>query len=344
MKNNRIIESLEPTLIEVETYRESKLALRQIEYSFYGVGTLLFVSIFISWTMSAFWVTGVLATIFVISLIVRFSVVGTPVKDYQTKYSNQLIQELVRKLNPAIKYVSNSYKYQTLIKDSGLLGASIFSENSGVLLNGKTKKGYPFQLMEASLMRPLANGTGSSTPFKGMICVIDGEHYLGEHTIIKSKKAFTESSMSILTKAGKEEKFTLFSTKHKSDSFNEKYLVYTKKRNEVDSLLTKEALQKLDALVQAKNVPMNIVLKENRLLLLLSGVNYFEANIDQSLLNPTAVTKIYDKITASLDLVEELSTLIGGEDGRIKILTKEVMKPLDNAGDSAYDHFIGDEL
>lgn len=344
MKTNQLIASLEPTLAEVEAFRKKQLRLKQIEYGFYAMGTILFLLIPICLGMFGAVLAGVLAVSFVALLIARLLVVGTPIKDYQEKYRNKVLKELVQKLNPATKFVSNSYKYQASIQDSGLLGTSVFSEKGGALLNGKTKNGYPFQLMEASLIMPVVNGTGSSTPSKGMICVIEGAHYLGEHTIIKSKKGWTESSMSILTKAGREEKFTLYSTKHKSAFFNEKYVIYTKKRNEVETLLTKEALQKLDALIQAKNVPMNIVLKENKLFLLLSGVNYFEANMNQSLFGKNVVTKIHDKIAASLALVEDLSALIGGEAGRMKIVTKEAIKPLDNAADSAYDHFIGDEV
>ncbi|MFT5647093.1 MAG: hypothetical protein ACI976_001782 [Aureispira sp.] len=337
MDTYKLIESLEPTLIEVEQFRKKKFRLKQLEYGFYGVGTILFFLIFVSWIAVIF---------FIILFFVRFAVVGMPKTDYQEKYSNKVTKELVKKLNPAIEYGSNNYKHQELILNSGLLGTSKFLEKSGVLLSGKTKNGYPFQLMEASLVGQVEDGHSDQnyTSFKAMICVLEGTHYLGEHTVIKSKEIFKEHSLSVRSKTRKKEQLTLFSTKHKSVSFNDRHVVYTKDIKEVEALFTTELLQNMDALVQGQKVPMDMVFKEHKLFLLLSGINYFEADISQSLLGTNAVAISCEKIKSSLNLVEKLSALIGGEDGRMKIITKPSTEPLDNADDSAYDHFIGDEL
>lgn len=343
MKNNQLIESLEPILTEVEQFRKKQLRLKQLEYGFYGVGTILFLLLILSWGAYGFLLTGGLFVAFVVLLILRLSMVGTPKKDYQEVYSNQVTKALVQKLDPSIKYKTNTYKYQTSIQDSGVLGISNFSKNTGVLLTGKTQNGYPFQLMEVGLIgEQMVAGSRSPAIYKGMVCVIEGEHYLGEHTIIKRKTGWTESSMSISTKTGKEVQFTLFSTKHKLASFNEKYNVYTKKRNEIDALFTKETFQQIVTLMESQKFPVDIVLQENKLFLFLAGVNYFETSIEQSLLGTNAVSSSYGKIKSSLNLVEELSTLIGGE--KMEIIIKEEIKPLDNARDSAYDHFIEDEL
>lgn len=343
MDSNQLIEALEPTILEVEQFRKKQLRLKQLEYAFYGIGTILFLLILLTWGAYGFLLTGGLFTVFVILLILRLSVIGTPKKDYQAKYNEKVTKALIRKLDPAIKYASNNYKYQTGIWNSGLLGTSNFAGNNAVVLDGKTKNGYAFQLMEASLIgQEMLAGRSSQATYKGMIVVIEGAHYLGEHSIIKAKKAWTETSMSMHSKTGEEVKFTLFSTKHKSASFNEKYVVYTKKRKEVEALLTTEALQKMEALMQAQKVPVDIVLQEKKLFLLLSGINHFEVDLHQSLARTNAVNRSCDKIKSALDLVEEFSALIGGEKGRMKIMLKEDIKPLDNATDSAYDHFIED--
>jgi hypothetical protein len=344
MKNNELVESLKPTLIEVEQFRKKQLEKKQLEYGFYAMGTILFLLLILSWGVYGFVLTGGIFAAFVILVVLRLSMVGTPKKDYQEEYSNQVTKALVQKLNPSIKYSSNNHKYQASIRNSGLFGGANFSKSTGVLLNGKTKNGYPFQLMEVSLVgrEVVTSNRTQVTYYKGMVCVIEGEHYLGEHTIIKPKTGWTESSMSILTKVGKKVQFTLFSTKHKLASFNEKYTVYTKRRNEVEALLTKDALQKMAALMGAQKTPVDMVFQENKLFLFLSGVNHFEINIKQKLLETNAVSRSYNKIKSSLNLVEELSALIGGE--RMEIIIKEEIKPLDNATDSAYDHFIEDEL
>jgi hypothetical protein len=337
METYKLIKSLEPTLIEVEEFRKKQLGLQKLEYGFYAIGTILLFLIFVSWIAVIF---------FMILMIMRFVVVGTPKKDYQEEYSNKVTKELIQKLNPAIKYASNKDKHQGLILNSGLLGTSSFSENSGILLSGKTKNGSPFQLMEASLVGQVVAGHPNEnyTSFKAMICVLEGAHYLGEHTIIKSKEIFKESSLIVRSKTGKKERLTLFSTKDKSVSFNDKHVVYTKEKNDLEALLTTKALQNMDALIRGQKVPMDMVLKENKLFLLLSGINYFEADINEILLGTNTVARSCENIKSSLDLVEELSALIGGEDGRMKIITKPSIEPLDNASNSAYDHFIGDEL
>jgi len=346
MEKEKLIELLRPTLIEVEEFRKRQLRLKKMEYGFYGLGTVLSLSIFVSWTMSMLMLAGILVVLFIILLILRFTMVGTPKEEYQKKYEQQVIKGIVRTLNPAIKYSSNSHKYKTSIQNSGLLRGANFSDKEGIVLDGKTKNAYPFQLIKGGLMTPLPSQTskGNSTSFEGLICILEGEHYLGEHTIIKPKEGWMESSMSMLTQEGKTEDFILFSTKHKLASFNEKYTIYTKKRNEVETLLSTEALQKIETLAAIEKAPMTMVLKGNKLFLLFSGVDYFEAHIEQSLLGTNAVPKTYDELLASLHLVEELSALIGGETNKMKIITKEIIKPIDNARNSAYDHFIDDEL
>lgn len=339
MEKDKLMETLQPVLTELEDVRIANLSFKSKIYGFYVVAGALLIALFFLSLIGASWLY-ILSVfcLFLFFLIIRVTMEKG--KDYQTEYKTLFIKEIVAQLHPNLKYTTNDHSLRRTIENSALLGALIYPNLETSCFGGKTAQNHAFKLLEFYI------GDMSSTQFtfsatKGLVCILESEHYLGEHTIIQPKKDSVETSIDVYNRQRDKSILTLLSTHKKSTSFNEKYSVYTKTRSEADLLLTKEALKQIEGLLRRWKVPVRIIFQGHKLFLCLFGVKPFSRSVESGMLNERSILAIYKELASYFELTEKLSALLGSSE---KIALPEDKKIIDNAQNSAYDHFLDNEV
>lgn len=339
MEKDKLMEILQPALVELEGIQKAELSYQSKVYGFYVIGGILSIALFFLSSIGASWIYVVpVFCLLLFFVVIRFTMKKG--KAYQTEYKALVLKEMVTQLNPSVKYKTNNYVTQRILEESALLGPLTYPNLETSCFEGKTAQNHAFKLLE------LYVGNMSTTEFtfaatKGLVCILESEHYLGEHTLIQPKQASTETSIDVYNQQREKTILTLLSTRNKSTSFNEKYSVYTKRRSEADALLTKEALKEIEVLLQAWKAPVRIVFQEHKLFLCLFGVQPFSRSIESGKLNERSILATYKKLASYFELTEKWSALLENSE---KIEIPEDKDIIDNAQNSAYDHFLGDEI
>lgn len=339
--------ALKPLTEALEEKRQVYLDLRQTAKKFYWLPLgllILFVLI------SLLYDTPLLLCLlfcFSLTLFIKFNKVDVYIEEYNETYKETFIKPFVPVFYPNLTYlpgkfstsnnIQASFLYDSISKDARL--------NCEDGFRGKTAQGLSFTLMEIHYQ--VDNYGKSKTkreifisielPNKGYRPVVVAPGARMQYILERyNEKRISEAGLEVEEPILKQEGFERY--------FEDKYAVYSQKKEDVATLLSPSFLAVIQKLGRQciGNIRFSFV-KDVLHIALPSQQNFFEADLQKTVLTNTVGQELFNELSTCLSIVEELESAVN----QLKLPSKEripLPKELDlsnqNWEDSAYDHFI----
>ncbi|MBL4651110.1 MAG: DUF3137 domain-containing protein [Aureispira sp.] len=345
MQYNPNKEELKPLIEALEKKRRTYFNFRQTAKNLYWLPSGLFILCVL---ISLVYETPLLLCFMFcvcLALFIKFKKVDTYEEDYSKVYKETFVKPFAQVFYPKVTYLPGKFSTSNNMQVS-LLYESLGSEQwlsceDG--FRGKTEEGLDFTMMEVSY-RVEVDGkmvtkqeffVSIELPKKGYRPVVVAPGSMMKYMLERyNEKEINEEP--IVEQTG----FEAY--------FEDRYAVYSQQKEDARALLTTPFLALIQKLGKQWTEGIRFSFVDDVLHIALPPQqDFFEGDLEQVVLTNTVGEELFKELSTYLSTVEELSVSLH----EIKLPSKEripLPKDLDlpnrNWDDSAYDHFIGDEL
>lgn len=345
--------SLQPLIEALEQKRQTHFKFRQATRKLYWLPSGLFILCVLLSLVYEIPVLLCFMFCFCMVLFIKFKKVDSYEEAYNKTYKETFVKPFVQIFYPKVTYLPGKFTTSNNMQASFLyesLGSKQWlSCEDG--FRGKTTQGLGFTIMEVSY-RVEVHGKMETKrelfisielPKKGYRPVVVAPDPMMKYVL----ERYNEKELSPSELERENEEPILEQTGFEG-YLEDKYAVYSQQKEDATALLTTPFLALIQRLGKQWTEGIRFSFVEDVLHIALPPQqNFFEGNLEQAVLADTLGEKLYKELSVYLSTVEELSTSLH----QIKLpakeripLPKNLALPNRNWDDSAYDHFIGDEL
>ncbi|WP_143310281.1 DUF3137 domain-containing protein [Chitinophaga vietnamensis] len=234
-----------------------------------------------------------------------------PATDYRQDFKQKVVKPIISFINPDYTYLPLNYASFEEFTESGLFAKKEYNISGNDQVFGKMGN-MQFQFCDLKVTRmPLVTlrGRGADTVFSGSYFIAQFPRYFTAPVYILSRNSMTEE---IFTSTAEDngfiETWNLGKKVLPADAaFNREFMVYSSDAEEAQQLLSPALMQRVLALQERSQAKLFISFYSNRIYIGINhGLDYFEADMNQSLADPNLLTGYYMDFLTLLQLVEDL--------------------------------------
>ena len=334
-------EVLKPLIDALEEKRQTYLNFRKTARNFYWLplGLLVFCVL-----ISLLYDTPLLLCVmfcFCLALFIKFKKVDAYAEEYNKEYKETFIKPFVQLFYPKITYLPGKFTTTNNVQASFLYDSLGFKEHFNCQdgFRGKTKEGLDFTLIEVSYQVE-EHGKVETQRELFISMALPNKGY---RPVIVAPGAIMKYNLERYNEKNPEEEAIVARTEFEH-YFDPKYGIYSQQAEDVKALLTASFLTFIQKLKNEWKGDLRFsFVKDTLHIALPSQHNFFEGDLEQTVLAKPLGEELFKELSTCLSLVEELNRSVN----KLELPSKEripLSKELDagnqNWDDSAYDHFI----
>lgn len=334
-------EALKPLIEALETKRKAHLGYKKGAKRWYGIPLGLLIFFLLNALVYEIPLLLCLMLCIGIGFFVKFKKVNPYIEQYNVLYKETFVKPFVSIFYPKVRYLPGKFSTSNPIQNSLLFKALCFDNALSCEdgFRGKTAQGLDFSMMEVFYELEEERERKIKRTFFVSIALPNKEYrplVLAKKTIIKP----------ILEAYNAEESNTeaLFEQAEFETYLGNQYAVYSPQKETARVLFTAPFLALIQKLSKQWTEDIRFSLFKDTFHIALSPQhNFFEADLEQTVLANTIGQELFEQLSTYLSTVEELSASLSSLNLPFQEkapLPKDLDSPKENWGDSAYDHFI----
>lgn len=334
-------EALKPLLEALEAKRKVYLEYRKAAKRWYGMP--LGILIFFLLNSLVYEIPLLLCFMLCIGigLFIKFKKVKPYVEQYNVLYKETFVKPFVSIFYPQLKYLPGKFSTSNTMETSLLFKALDFDNGLSCEdgFRGKTAQGLDFTMMEVSYELEQQREKEIKRAFFVSIALPNK----GYRPLVLAKKSVIKPILEAYNRK-ESSKEAIFEQAEFETYFGSQYAVYSPQKESARALLTIPFLALIQELKEQWIEDICFSLLDDAFHIALSPqTNFFEADLEQTVLADTIGKELFEQLSTYLSTVEELSASLSQLNlpSQEKIpLPKDLDLPKENWGDDAYDHFI----
>jgi len=337
---NEIKKQIEPSLIEIETFREEKLNAAKQGRTYYIIPIILGIPIVLFSIVQEepALIFFSIAALVVVTVMISHYKVQVHINAYKKEYKKQILTAFINKLYPEANYFpekhidSRTFDISNLFqKHNRYKGEDYFK--------GKTESGNSFEFSELDVKyRTSGKNSNTRTVFKGLFFVLETNDTIDSEVYVLpdfAEKKFGNTGKYFQKTLGGLFNGSKMVYMEKHPEFEKEFVVYSKKETDAYRVLSPTMIDAICHLKYNWNVPIHIGFINNKIYIgIPSHKDYFKPTIEKSVREDSLLEEFYNELAACFSVIEDMS--------EIEKLPRDY-NPSKNWNDSAYDHLLDND-